>query len=95
MFLGDMLVACWGPPMGGGKVVAGQGGASMVSPWCPLELPFHPSCGTCSMGVLVFPRPPHPLPWPIKGGEGAAILLIPSHIQVPCNDLASLTLPAK
>ena len=23
------------PPMRGGKVVAGQGGASMVSPWCP------------------------------------------------------------
>jgi hypothetical protein len=76
MFLGDMLVACWAPPMGGTRLWPAQG----VPPWCPLGaplvLPFHPSCGTCSMGVLVFPPPPHPLPWPIKGGEGAAILLI-------------------
>ena len=83
------------PPWEGARLWLAKG----VPPWCPLgaplELPFHPSCGTCSMGVLVFPPPPHPLPWPIKGGEGAAILLIPSHIQVPCNDLASLSLPAK
>ena len=69
-----------GPPPWGDKVLGCHGSVPLVPPLCYL---FTLPCWTCSMGSLVFPPPPHPLPWPINRGGGAALHTHPLLTYMP------------
>ncbi len=89
-----LFLACWGGPP---PRVGGQGWPAMVVSSMGTHLPH--LCGLhvghVAWGILVFPHPPHPLPWPINrrcvGCHFSSILSNTCHWTC----LASLSLPAK
>ena len=86
--LGDKHAPHGGPPRG-------LAGHMCGAPWSSTSLPIMPFMCDIYMGILGFCEPSLPLGFPINRGGVGSPNLIPSHIQVPCNDLASLSLPAK